>query len=136
MLALAVNNGLRQIVRLDELWLLRRVLSNEVAAIQRAVQVAKHASGRAKRSKAEDKENAFAEARRLVFVFCVFLAAHLVLDLAVVSYYERQDAVFFVLLFAAARLLRLQQDGALNRSAKFSVSCDFLPSRKETNENR
>lgn len=88
------------------------------------------------RSKAEDKENAFAEARRLVFVFCVFLAAHLVLDLAVVSYYERQDAVFFVLLFAAARLLRLQQDGARNRSAKFSISCDFLPSRKETNENR
>jgi O-antigen ligase len=95
-----------------------------------------YAAHEIRRSKAEDNENAFAEARRLVFVFCIFLAAHLVLDLAVVSYYERQDAVFSVLLFGAARLLRLQQEGATNRSANFSISCDFLPSGKETNGQR
>ena len=60
-----------------------------------------------KRAKAADTNGENLAARRLVFAFCVFLAARFVLDIAVVSYFERQDAVFSVLLIASARLLSM-----------------------------
>ena len=60
-----------------------------------------------KRAKAADTSGENLAARRLVFAFCVFLAARFVLDIAVVSYFERQDAVFSVLLIASARLLSM-----------------------------
>lgn len=60
-----------------------------------------------KRAKAEDPNNERVDERREVLVFCVLLAAHLVMDIGGVTYYERHYAVYAVLLFAAARLLNL-----------------------------
>lgn len=61
-----------------------------------------------KRAKAADTSGENLAARRLVIAFCVFLAARFILDIAVVSYFERQDAVFSVLLIASARLLSMK----------------------------
>ena len=70
-----------------------------------------YASRALKRTKSIDASEENLALRRLVIAFCVFLAARFILDIAVVSYFERQDAVFSVLLIAAARLL-LMQSGA------------------------
>lgn len=70
-----------------------------------------YAARELKRSKALDKTGEDAIKRQLVFVLCVLLAMRFVLDFAVVSYYERQDAIFAVLLFAAARFLNQSREG-------------------------
>ena len=68
-----------------------------------------YAAREIKRAKANDPADEHKEERQMVIVFCVMFAARFVLDLAVVSYYERQDTIFFVLLIAAARLLSLSR---------------------------
>ena len=59
-----------------------------------------------KRAKAQDTTEERLEARYMVLVFCVLLAAHLVMDVGGVSYYERHYAIYAVLLIAAVRLYR------------------------------
>ncbi len=55
-------------------------------------------------AKAEDPNNERAEERRTVYIFIVLMLAHLVMDIGGVTYYERHYGVYFVLLFAAARI--------------------------------
>ncbi|HML67604.1 MAG TPA: O-antigen ligase family protein [Clostridia bacterium] len=64
-----------------------------------------YAAHEIKRSRATDKTGKDAMLRQLTVVFYVMLVMRFVLDFAVVSYYERQDAIFIILLVAAAKQL-------------------------------
>jgi O-antigen ligase len=68
-----------------------------------------YAARQIKRSKAADINHEHDAERKLVSVFCVLLVAWFILEFAVVSYYERQYAVYSILLYGAARLLNTPQ---------------------------
>lgn len=66
-----------------------------------------------KRSKAADPADEQGGRRMLTRAFAALLAAQIVMDIGMVSYFERTSAVFFVLAVAAARLLNAPgSDGA------------------------
>lgn len=71
-----------------------------------------------KRDKACDLTNERGTQRKMVAYFIVFLAAWFVLEFAVVSYYERQYAVYSILLFAATRILEKPVQPKLETNAK------------------
>ena len=80
-----------------------------------------YAAREIKRSKAADKTGEDAIQRQLVMVFFVMLAMRFILDFAVVSYYERQDAIFTIFLIAAARLLRSSSKANAESTLESSV---------------
>lgn len=75
-----------------------------------------YAAREIKHAQLSDPANERILERRMVIVFCIMFAARFVLDLGVVSYYERQDTIFFVLLIAAARLLSLPRAESAERN--------------------
>lgn len=58
-----------------------------------------------KRAKAADPEGKLSDQRKLVYAFFILLGIWFVFEFVVVSYYERQYAVFSILLYGAARLI-------------------------------
>ena len=74
-----------------------------------------------KRAKSNDPTNQRTQEYRLVAVFCVLLVARFILDVAVVSYFERQDAVFAILLIAASLLLMTE---SARDEKRMETSCD------------